>query len=280
MAKQRKYEFTDEVHYVSRYIVLKRIRALIDIPTHDIKAGDLGGWIQKVSNLPHENQAWVSENAKVYGDAVIEDDSLVFGDAEVSGKCHVFGRSIISGLAELNENVSIVSSTIKDAYISGYVTVKNSMITGDSIIKDNVVVEDSHIDINSGKLLNQTRMFKSTVIGKNLLFEEHATISNSTIGLRTTRTTSECTFSGQCELDNVHIDGAQDVKIDGFARIIDGVKINGNKILANGYSRIVGRIILSSNSVISDMAQLEKKGGMRRHTITNIEYLGDTCVIL
>lgn len=41
----KKYELTGETKEIGGKI-LHRIRALIDIPEHDVKAGDLGGWIE------------------------------------------------------------------------------------------------------------------------------------------------------------------------------------------------------------------------------------------
>ena len=81
----RKYEFTGEtkLHFG---ITLRRIRAAITItfPTgFQIKAGELGGWIEKESNLEHDGNAWVSGNARVYGNA------WVYGDAEVSKQNHL-----------------------------------------------------------------------------------------------------------------------------------------------------------------------------------------------
>ena len=33
--------------------------------------GDFGGYVEKEGNLDQENDAWVSGNARVYGDAVV-----------------------------------------------------------------------------------------------------------------------------------------------------------------------------------------------------------------
>ena len=67
----RKYEFTGETKLLFG-ITLRRIRAAITItfPTgFQIKAGELGGWIEKESNLDHDGDAWVSGNAEVSGNA-------------------------------------------------------------------------------------------------------------------------------------------------------------------------------------------------------------------
>ena len=94
----RKYEFTGETrNWVGR--TLHRIRAVRDFG--DVKAGDLGGWIETESNLSNDGNAWVSGdarvsgNAEVYGDAWVSGDARVYGNARVSGDARVYGRKHI-----------------------------------------------------------------------------------------------------------------------------------------------------------------------------------------
>ena len=78
------WEFTGETK-IHLGTTLKRIRASVGFELKCgvvIGKGELGGWIEKESNL--SGDAWVYGNAKVYGDA------LVYGDAEVSGNAEVF----------------------------------------------------------------------------------------------------------------------------------------------------------------------------------------------
>ena len=72
----KKYELTDETKGIGG-ITLHRIRALRDIPSVKVKSGDLGGWIEKESNLTQYGDAEVSDNATVCGNAKVS------GDAEV-----------------------------------------------------------------------------------------------------------------------------------------------------------------------------------------------------
>lgn len=62
----KKYEFTDETKDLYD-CKLTRIRALIDFG--NVKAGSLGGFIEKESNLSHNGDAWVFGNAEVLGNA-------------------------------------------------------------------------------------------------------------------------------------------------------------------------------------------------------------------
>lgn len=65
IAMDRKYELTSEYIVNSRGVKLFRIKALVSFST--IKAGELGGFLEKESNLSHFNDAWVSGNAWVSG---------------------------------------------------------------------------------------------------------------------------------------------------------------------------------------------------------------------
>ena len=64
---------------------LFRIKALISFG--NVKAGDVGGYIEKEENLSQWGNAWVSGDAKVYGNA------WVYGDAEVYGNAWVYGNA-------------------------------------------------------------------------------------------------------------------------------------------------------------------------------------------
>lgn len=89
----KKYELTEETVIVSGK-TLYRIRAVRDFGS--VKAGDLGGYIEKEENLSHCGEAWVSDNAEVCGYAEVCDNAkvsgkaCVCGDAEVSNTRHFF----------------------------------------------------------------------------------------------------------------------------------------------------------------------------------------------
>ena len=66
------WEFTGETK-IHLGTTLKRIRASVGLELKCgvvIVKGELGGWIEKESNL--SGNAWVSGNAKVYGDALVK----------------------------------------------------------------------------------------------------------------------------------------------------------------------------------------------------------------
>ena len=66
-----KYEFTGEIK-VSGGVTFRQIRALVTIASIGINVGDTGGWIEKEINLSQvSGDAWVSDNARVYGNAQV-----------------------------------------------------------------------------------------------------------------------------------------------------------------------------------------------------------------
>lgn len=94
----KKYELTGETKEIGG-VTLHRIRALIDIPEHDVKAGDLGGWLETEENLSHNGAAWVADlacvtdSACVTGSACVTDASCVTGAARVTGNARVAGNA-------------------------------------------------------------------------------------------------------------------------------------------------------------------------------------------
>ena len=61
---------------------LYQIKALKDFG--DVKAGDLGGYIEKEENLSQDGIAWVFDNACVLGKAQIYDATWIHCDAQIS----------------------------------------------------------------------------------------------------------------------------------------------------------------------------------------------------
>lgn len=115
----KKYELTNEIKNLEDGVVLYRIRALKDFA--DVKAGDLGGFIQRESNLAQEGNAWVYENACVYGNARVCEYAKVCGNAKVHeyacvcNYARVYRNAEVYGFTELVGDVCVTG----DALISG-----------------------------------------------------------------------------------------------------------------------------------------------------------------
>ena len=91
-------------------VTLYQIEALKDFS--DIKKGDLGGWIEKESNLSQQGDCWVSCRARVYDNAIVSDNAWVFGNAQVSGCAWVSGNARVFGNARVSGNAWVFGNAI------------------------------------------------------------------------------------------------------------------------------------------------------------------------
>ena len=101
--KMKKFELTTEFITNAFGKKLFRIKALVEFG--DVKAGELGGYVEKEENVSQDGNAWVSGDARVYGDAWacgnawVRGNAWVYGDARVSGNAWVSGNARVSGNA-------------------------------------------------------------------------------------------------------------------------------------------------------------------------------------
>ncbi|WP_375703838.1 hypothetical protein [Bartonella sp. AD13SXNS] len=149
---QKKFALTNETRVINNH-TLYRIKALKDFA--DVKAGTLGGFIEKEDNLSHDGNCWVYdnacvvksgrvyENARVYGNAAI--GGFVYGNAHLSDKvwvyqyARVYGNAKLTGSARIYSKAevydhAVVSSSSKiygkvygNASVGGYVKVYGSV---------------------------------------------------------------------------------------------------------------------------------------------------------
>ena len=128
---------------------LYQIKALKDFG--DVKAGDLGGYIEKEENLSHDGDAWVYDNAcvlcnayvfdnaRVYDNALIYDNAWISGDARASDDAWVSCNARISGNACVYDNALIYDN----AWISGNAWVSDdALVSGNARISGNAWVSD------------------------------------------------------------------------------------------------------------------------------------------
>ena len=120
---------------------LYRIQALKDFK--GVKSGDIGGYIEKESNLSQSgnawvyddarvyDKAWVSNNAQVYGNTWVYDDAWVYGNARVCGNARVYGNAWVSGDAQVSDDAWVYGN----ARVSG-----NSWVSGDARVYGNAWV--------------------------------------------------------------------------------------------------------------------------------------------
>lgn len=87
-----KYIITDEKHPIYNAY---RVVASEDDPSKGIKAGDLGGFVEKKENLSEDGTAWVYPDAVILGESIVTGDAIVQGSAVLSNVIVAFDSSII-----------------------------------------------------------------------------------------------------------------------------------------------------------------------------------------
>ena len=91
----KKFELVTESYIEFMGKKLFRIRALSTFGS--VKAGDIGGYVEKEGNLSKYGNAWVYDNAKVYGNAWVYDNAWVSGNARVYGDADYRGERRVGG---------------------------------------------------------------------------------------------------------------------------------------------------------------------------------------
>ena len=113
----KKYELTNETKTLAGGTVLHRIRALRDIPRFGVKAGELGGFVEGENNLSQDGDAWVFDNAEVYGNA----DYMVIKNIWSSDGCFTYTRSNKKWVAGsfYGTGEELIKNAYKDSKLSG-----------------------------------------------------------------------------------------------------------------------------------------------------------------
>ena len=108
METTKKFELSNETIEFNG-ITLHRIKALKNFS--DVKAGDLGGWVETEDNLSQMDNAWVYSNAKVYRNAEVYDNAKICGDAIIYGNAEVYENAEICGDAVIRGNAKVCNKT-------------------------------------------------------------------------------------------------------------------------------------------------------------------------
>lgn len=104
-----KYKLTDEtIKHNDR--TLHRIQALKDFG--NVKAGDLGGYVESGRNLSQDGDCWVYDEARIFGNA------RVFGNAKVFDNAWVYDTAQVYGYARVYDDAQVYGDTkIKDGFV-------------------------------------------------------------------------------------------------------------------------------------------------------------------
>ena len=109
----KKFELTSESKEFDG-VTLFRIRALKSFS--DVKKGDLGGWVETENNLAQEGNAWVYDEARVSGWAIVCSWACVKDRSHVFGSAHVCGWVNLSGDAQVSDGLLISAPSDSSNY--------------------------------------------------------------------------------------------------------------------------------------------------------------------
>ena len=125
----KKFELTSE--FITNIFGTKlfRIKALIEFG--NVKAGELGGFVEKEENLSQDGNAWVYDSARVYDNARVCGDARVCGNACVCGNARVCDNACVYGNAWVYDSARVYDN----ARVYG-----NACVCGDACVYGNACV--------------------------------------------------------------------------------------------------------------------------------------------
>jgi carbonic anhydrase/acetyltransferase-like protein (isoleucine patch superfamily) len=271
------------------FIRAHRITALINIPAHDVKIGDLGGWVESRRNLSHDGDCWIGQNAVVADSCRVKDDALVTGNATLMSACKVSGNSIIkdnaflSGLVNVTDNVAISGKTsiIAPEYYdapSGYDISENVQISGSPKIVGHGFIKgaaritgtpnityvemsgastisgDSSVHYctleDSAQIFDSAEVWRTWMTGNTKIYGK----ASITTGTYHTLLTGNATVCGNARIfgsrENRATSMSGDVSVYGDAIVREGCKISGETIL-NESAHLLEYCEISGRSTVS-----------------------------
>lgn len=188
---QQKYILTNETFELLGH-TLYRIQAVRDFA--DVKAGDLGGFVESTSNLSQSGNCWIYDNACVFGnasvsiDAKVKDHAVVYNTYENTPVDSRLNRTSVSDSAVVEHRAIIRNrAMIKHfAVVSGNAIIENevqlaghSFVGYDSIITRldeffEIVIDDQTFVYTCSNRMWQNQSF----VGNHEQFEQFAQSHN------------------------------------------------------------------------------------------------------
>lgn len=255
MTHLKKFEFTGEeitLNYGDEGVsVMKRIRALFDIKAHNVKAGDIGGYLEDESCLSHFGDAWVADSAMIHNSSVVSGDAIVQDSAILFLNCYLHGEIFVRDSAKLYR------ANIQGANIS---------------IGDVVTVEDCHLHGNSIHLMDAAvlKWVQTNRYLNGLEITENAQVLG-THEQNTVFMGEDIYIKDNAKLLNVPKVSGENVELKGHS-LLDTASIDGENISIDDLCSITGRAIISSNVKLNDMVSVSSLYGS---SFTDVTLSGD-----
>lgn len=249
---EEKYAFHQGAPFVlSDGTVLKRIVALRDIPLHNVKAGDVGGYIEDEKMLKQTGSSWVGGDAKIYGHSRVLDDSLVTDYAELFHSL-LTGDVIVSGQAKLSESALKGERIV----ITGRAMLVNVGFTG----KDILIKDDTQL-VN---LFGRSTIHSFTV-SENAVLRHIKNMEMEGTGIR---------ISGNAQIVNAASICGNNITISGEAVLENNADIKGNNVTLQDFCRVTN-VTLKDNVEVRECASVISSHDDLYPSISNTIFNGD-----
>lgn len=223
------FPFRTEIEYNGRVFLAFRIKALRDIPEHDVRKGDLGGYVTSADNLSQDGNCWIEPGAKVLGNVFVVDNATVGQNAVV-----------VSGIDRHNIHLT------DNATVTGHAQVA---------LKQELLREDSPLDyLISGEacIFGSAQVYNATYIYGNVDIFGNAKV----YGARHIAGTIDICANATLE------SGA---KIAGLTRITDNAYVQKNAIVIDSLLKN-DDVVLTGQKLMKDKIQNETQPAPKKKT--------------
>ncbi|GDX06356.1 YdcK family protein [Buttiauxella sp. A111] len=264
-------------------VKLWQVMALCDFA--DVKAGQLGGWIENEDNLSQHGHCWIyGSECVVYGGSSVADDAQIHGSSTlchqahvsgksfveqslISGECHIFDAArILNGsqiiavrgltadedqLLKIYGNATVnASRVVHQAQIFGHAIVNNAFIEHRAEVFGHAVLEGN--DENNIWVCDCARVFDNARIIAGRGDDQIPTIRYSS------QVYGNALIEGDCVLKH-------QVNIFDDATLIGGPIQLDNQVQIYGQARVTGNVLIENNVQIYDKAAVDGLGGELIH---------------
>lgn len=228
----KKIDITDEKKMVAlsdgTERTVYRIKALRDFG--DVKTGQLGGWIEKESNLSHDgncfvyDEAVVCDDAKISQSAIVKDSAVIMNNAKIGDYASVMDRAIvrdnavIQNYAQVQDEALVAGNSVvedratikgmsfvnEEAKISG-----SAIVMDDAVVKGSAIVRDKSVISGNAKIEGKSIVQDYVQIGENAMVRDNAWIKGNTMIKSNAIVEGEVSLKGNVEIVNDEIIDSQ-----------------------------------------------------------------------
>ena len=126
------------------------IMALVDIPEHGVKAGDLGGKVEGYKNLAQDG-SWIERGAEVSAEALVSDGALVKSGSRIRDFARVCDKNTVVEAVNMVQHAAVLEgSCVKSASIYGWTVIRGgSIVLGPAGFSQSTVIVDSFIEAST-----------------------------------------------------------------------------------------------------------------------------------